>query len=76
MEKRIELGKEIFTGFNENSFSDCEWKLIGNCTGTQENYLLRISTLGFTFVTMIEGKLMTKKIKMATISACFLSPHE
>lgn len=27
MEKRIELGKEIFTGFNENSFSDSDWKL-------------------------------------------------
>lgn len=60
MEKRIELGKEIIIGFNENRFSDSEWKLIGNCTGTQENYLLGISTLGFTFVTELFLGLLKK----------------
>lgn len=52
--------KKLLQAFNENRFSDIEWKLIGSCTGTQENYLLGISTLGFTFVTELFLGLLKK----------------
>lgn len=51
--KRIELGKEMILGFSENGSFD--WKLIGSCAGTQENCLLGISILGFTFTELFLG---------------------
>lgn len=39
--------------FNENG--SCDWKLIGNCAGTEENCLLGISILGFTFTELFLG---------------------
>lgn len=43
----------MILGFSENGF--CDWKLIAGCAGTQENCLLGISILGFTFTELFLG---------------------
>lgn len=59
--KRIELGKEMILGFSENG--SCDWKLIDSCAGTQENCLLGISILGFTFTELFLGPFKSEYVE-------------